>query len=135
MTGWPRLTRQVPPQVLQQERPLRERRRRQAGPVQLRAEEHGGAPASANADFRGFFIFIFNVSLLVSQVFSRMSLGELETLISEQEQLASAADPERDERPEHAEVLDVRLRETHNQEQGGNKEFLRVPALVYAVFC
>lgn len=61
-----------------------------------------------------------------------MSLGELETLISEQEKLASAADPEQDERPEHAEVLDVRLRETHNQEQGRNKEFLR--ALVYGVF-
>lgn len=47
-----------------------------------------------------------------------MSLGELEAWITGQEKLASAADPEREESPEHAEVLDVRLREKHVQERG-----------------
>lgn len=63
-----------------------------------------------------------------------MSLGELETLITEQEKLASAADPEQEERPEQEEVLDVRLREKHNQEHGGSDSdwkkyqvFLHVP--------
>lgn len=42
-----------------------------------------------------------------------MSLGELETLITEQEKLASAANPEQEESPESREVLDVRLREKH----------------------
>lgn len=42
-----------------------------------------------------------------------MSLGELETFITEQEKLASAANPEQEESPESGEVLDVRLREKH----------------------
>eukprot|EP00066_Takifugu_rubripes_P027134 XP_011616400.1 PREDICTED: LOW QUALITY PROTEIN: sorting nexin-19 [Takifugu rubripes] len=63
-------------------------------------------------------------------VFSRMSLGELETWITEQEKLASAADPEREESPEHAEVLDVRLREKHVQERdfpSKQPKFLLIP--------
>lgn len=74
-------------------------------------------------------------------MFNRTSLGELETLITEQEKLASAANPEQEERPEHAEVLDVRLREKHIQEHGRSdsdwnkyQEFLRVPALEFTVF-
>lgn len=113
MMGWPRVSRQVSPEVLQQECPLRERRRHPAGSVQLRAEEHGEAPSSRNADSCWFL-----TSLLVLKVFSRTSLGGLETLLTEQERLASAAPPEPEEHPEHAEVLDVRLREKHIQEHG-----------------
>lgn len=64
-----------------------------------------------------------------------MSLGELEALITQQEKLASAANPEQ-ESPDRAEVLDVRRREKPIQEHGRSdsdwnkyEDLLRVPAL------
>lgn len=50
-----------------------------------------------------------------------MSLGELETFITEQEKLASGADPEPEKSPEHREVLDVRLGEKRCPEAGTNR--------------
>lgn len=56
--------------------------------------------------------------VLVLKVFNGMSLGELEAFVAEQENLASAANPEQEESPERGEVLDVRLGEKHVQEHG-----------------
>lgn len=63
------------------------------------------------------FCFGFELALIFSfffslKVFSRLSLEELEAFITEQEKLASGADPEEGS-PEHGQVLDVRLREKH----------------------
>lgn len=60
----------------------------------------------------------FECFCLVLKVFSRMSLGELETFITEQEEVASRADPEQEESPEQGEVLEVRLGEKGCPEPG-----------------
>lgn len=66
----------------------------------------------------GVCLLAFEGLCLVVKVFSRMSLGELEAFISEQEKLASGADPEQRESPGHTELLDVRLGEKHCPEPG-----------------
>uniref|UniRef100_H3DA50 Sorting nexin 19 n=1 Tax=Tetraodon nigroviridis TaxID=99883 RepID=H3DA50_TETNG len=53
-----------------------------------------------------------------STVFGRMSLEELERFIAEQEDAASGAEPEPEERPGHGQVLDVRLGEKRCPEPG-----------------
>lgn len=55
------------------------------------------------------------------QVFSRMSLAELEALISWQEKMASGADPEKEKSPDHGGVLEARLGEKRCPEPGTDR--------------
>lgn len=107
------LSPQVPSQVLREERPLRGRLGGPAAPVQLRAAEHGGSPGG-----RCWSAFRFYRPCRLPQVFGRMSLEELERFIAEQEDAASGAEPEPEERPGHGQVLDVRLGEKRCPEPG-----------------
>lgn len=76
------------------------------------------------------------VSSLFSKVFSRMSLGDLEAFITEQEKLASRSEPEREDSlvvRKYGSYLVDRLSGKHSREPGKNSARSYTEILQYIV--